>query len=221
MMNLPAARKASLRGRVAYAACLSLLAAGLWCSVVDAAEVAAGKLLVASRDLDDPNFSRTVVLVTRFDEEGAMGLVINRPAAVLPEQVLPEVPGLANYGGPLFLGGPVEVHNVLFLLRAGDAPEPARHVFGDVYLSGSRSLLKSLTQAPTGAVRLRIFAGYAGWAPGQLEHEIHRGGWHVITATEDVVFSDDPESIWEKVVPPLEPLTAGLVGAVLSPPRWN
>ena len=196
------------------AAWFCLLLAALSCSAFDGAELTAGKLLVASRDLDDPNFSRTVVLITSFDEGGAVGLVINRPAAILPEQVLPEVPGLAGYSGPLFLGGPVEVHNVLFLLRASDAPEPARHVFGDVYLSGSRTLLRSLTRFPADAVRLRIFAGYAGWAPGQLEHEIHRGGWHVIPATEDIVFSDDPESVWEQVLPLPEPLTADLVHAV-------
>ena len=221
MTSLPVAGKNSPRRRVTSAACFCLLLAGLSCSAVEGAEPAAGKLLVASRDLEDPNFSRTVVLITSFDEDGAVGLVINRPAAILPEQVLPEVPGLENYSGPLFLGGPVEVHNVLFLLRASDAPEPARRVFGDVYLSGSRNLLRSLTRVPVDAFRLRIFAGYAGWGPGQLEHEIHRGGWHVIPATEDIVFSDDPESVWEQVLPLPEPLTAGLMRAVRSPVRGH
>lgn len=173
-------------------------------------ELAPGKLLVASRDLDDPNFSRTVVLLTGYGQEGAIGLVINRPAAILPEQVLPEVDGLAQYSGPLFLGGPVEVHQILFLVKTSAPVAPGRMIFDAVYLSGSRTLLSSLSRSPTDASRLRIYAGYAGWAPGQLEREILAGGWHVIPATEAIVFSDDPESVWEQAVPRPEPIIAGL-----------
>jgi putative transcriptional regulator len=173
-------------------------------------EPSAGSLLVASRELDDPNFSRTVILLTSYGPDGAMGLVINRPAAILPEQVLPEIAGLSGYKGPLFFGGPVEVQNILFLVRASDAPEPSRHMFGDIHLSGSRTLLDSLTQEPAHAGYLRIFAGYAGWAPGQLDHEIRRGGWHVIAASEDMVFCDDPEAVWEQALPLQKPVLADL-----------
>ena len=198
------------RMRGALAALLAALALIHAAPALGGPEPSAGDLLVASRDLDDPNFHRTVILLTSYGPEGAMGLVINRPAAVLPEQALPEIAGLSGYDGPLFFGGPVEVHNILFLVRAGDAPEPSRHIFGDIYLSGSRTLLDELTQGATHAGHLRIFAGYAGWAPGQLDHEIRRGGWHVIAASEDIVFSDDPEAVWERVLPLPKPVLADM-----------
>jgi putative transcriptional regulator len=175
-----------------------------------------GKLLVASRELNDPNFQRTVILLTRYSEQGATGLVINRPVAVLPEHVLPEVRGLAYYRGPLFLGGPVETQNILFLIRTATAPTPGRHVFGQTYLSGSRTLLDALSQEAMDASRLRVFAGYAGWAPGQLEQEILRGGWHVVPATEELVVSEAPESVWEMLVPLPRPITAGLTRVLLA-----
>ncbi|MGD8637060.1 MAG: YqgE/AlgH family protein [Gammaproteobacteria bacterium] len=196
--------------RMAMASILGALGLMQSVPVLGGPEPSAGSLLVASRDLDDPNFRRTVILLTSYGPDGAMGLVINRPAAILPEQVLPEIAGLSGYDGPLFFGGPVQVQSILFLVRASDPPEPSRHMVGDIYLSGSRTLLDSLTQGSAHAGHLRIFAGYAGWAPGQLDHEIRRGGWHVTEATEDIVFCDDPETVWKQVLPLPKPVIAGL-----------
>jgi putative transcriptional regulator len=83
-------------------------------------------------------------------------------------------------------------------------------VFGRVWLSASPAVLDSLAEKQTDAGSLRIYAGYAGWAPGQLEFELLQGGWHVVGASESMVFADDPGSVWQRLLPMTEPLTASL-----------
>jgi putative transcriptional regulator len=128
-----------------------------------------------------------------------MGLVMNRPAGTSPAEAVPDLKGLAQYRGELYYGGPVRLHTMRTLLRTDSPPEDALFVIENVYLTDvDEALLKIAT---TDAV-IRFYAGYAGWAPGQLEYEIQRGSWHVITATENQVFSDEPEAMWERLQPP-------------------
>jgi putative transcriptional regulator len=179
----------------------------------DAAEPrpAKGMFLVAAREMVDPNFSQTVILLLRYSDEGAMGLVVNRPTAVLPDQVIPGVDGLRRYDGPLFLGGPVQVNVVTFLVRDAPSLERADFVSEDLQYSGDSELLDELTKEDTDADRLRVYAGYAGWAPGQLDGEIARGGWHVVPGDTAVVFAEEPADVWAELAPLPEPLSAGLV----------
>ena len=103
---------------------------------------------------------------------------------------------------------------MLFLLRSTDPPADATQVADDVYVSASRTALESLYQQSVDASRLRIYAGHAGWSPGQLEREIADGGWHLVPARMDEVFATDPRRVWERLVPDARPLSAGL-----PPPR--
>ena len=207
---------ASPRRRPSFRVGAALLALGLSLApaVAALAEPPPGKgqFLVASRDMDDSNFAKTVILLLRYDTDGAMGLIINRPTTVLPEQVIPNVDGLRNYGGPLFVGGPVQLNVVTFLVRGAATLERGAYVRDDLQYSGNSELLAELTASATDAGRLRVYAGYSGWAPGQLDGELARGGWHVVPGDTAVVFSESPEDGWEPLVPRQAPLSAGLRG---------
>ena len=164
-------------------------------------ELGIGKFLVATDEVRGPSFSRTVILLLHYDEQGAMGLVVNRPADASPAEAVPDLKGLANYRGTLYYGGPVRLHTMRALHRTDDPTKDAVHVIDSVYLIDiDESLLKI---ASTDSV-LRFYAGYAGWTAGQLEYEIRRGSWHVIKATEEHIFTDDPERIWQNLQPPQE-----------------
>ncbi len=169
-----------------------------------------GVFLVASADLADPNFYRTVILLTSYGDEGAMGLVINRPTTILPRRILPGVEGLSRYNGPIFFGGPVMLDHIVFLWRGENSADDGEPIFGGVRISASRTVLDALASESTDASRLRIYAGYAGWAPGQLDFELLQGGWHVVAASEALVFADNPDAVWERGLPMAEPLTAAL-----------
>jgi putative transcriptional regulator len=168
------------------------------------------RFLVAARNLPDPNFSNTVVLLLHYDAGGAMGVIVNRPTRVTVQDVLPDVDALRGYDGPVYFGGPVLLERMLFLLRSTDPPADATLVADDVYVSASRTALESLYRQSVDAAQLRIYAGHAGWSPGQLEREIADGGWHLVPARMDEVFASDPRRVWERLVPDARPLSAGL-----------
>ena len=158
-----------------------------------------GKFLVASRSLADPNFRRTVVFLVEYGEQGALGVIVNRPtAAKLSDVVEPE--GAERLDDPIYWGGPVAHGAMLLLLRASEAPEGALPVFRNVYRSGSRELLERLLSHPDSVENLRIYSGHAGWIPGQLEAEIERGGWHVMPADPDLVFTTAPSAVWSELI---------------------
>ena len=123
-----------------------------------------------------------------------------------PADLLPDVAGLARFQGNLFIGGPVEGYGVMMLVRSDEAPREAEHVFANVYASGSQDLLRDLIDSGDSAHRVRLYAGYAGWVPGQLDAEIRRGSWTVVAAAEKYVFSSDPGGVWERLVPPSQPI---------------
>ncbi|MEX1326466.1 MAG: YqgE/AlgH family protein, partial [Desulfobacterales bacterium] len=151
-------------------------------------DLAQGKFLVASRRLLDPNFRETVVLLIRYGPDGAIGLVINRPVELKISTVLPDIKELERSQETLYLGGPVEPARVLLLVRSAKPPEASMPVFGDVYLSSSQKVLQDLIKKPVKEERFRIYAGYAGWAPKQLESELDRGHWHVLKADTETLF---------------------------------
>ena len=157
-----------------------------------------GRLLVASPILLDPNFARTVVLVCRHDEDGAFGLVLNRPLAA------PIGPHVRAWGLPLvspdvvFAGGPVEP-DVAFALGSGREIDAARWVMEPLPGVGLLSL-DTLDDSPVVLERGRIFSGYAGWGARQLEGEILEEGWFVVDARPDDVFTADPARLWHDVL---------------------
>jgi putative transcriptional regulator len=163
-------------------------------------ELAPGKLLVAARGLPDPNFSETVILLADYNEKGAMGLVINRPTQVRVATAFPHLGLPQDYLPTLYAGGPVEPNGVLALHRSRRSRGDARGVVAGVHLLSARESLESLLAARTGADRLRVYVGYAGWGPGQLERETLHGSWHVFSAEAAVVFDRDPDTLWPRQI---------------------
>jgi putative transcriptional regulator len=155
-----------------------------------------GHLLVASPALVDPSFRRTVVLVTAHSEEGAMGLVLTRPTPAPVADAVPHLERVVADGDPVFDGGPVEPTAVTALAELEDDAEPALPVFGDVGFLPAE-LDDDVLDA---TLRARVFAGYAGWAEGQLEAELAESAWIVEPALAEDVFSGSPESLWSDVL---------------------
>jgi putative transcriptional regulator len=154
-----------------------------------------GQLLVASPSLLDPNFRRTVVLVTEHGEQGAAGLVLNRPSETAVEEVVPQLEWLAEPSERIYVGGPVEQHAVLVLAEFVDPSDSPVHVFGDLGFVALDEPDEEL-----GVRRKRVFAGYAGWGAGQLEAELERDDWILEPARADDVFGDDVEGLWRVVL---------------------
>jgi len=194
------------RDRAGMLACLIGLLIVSVATNATAAPPAQGMLLIANPDMRGTWFARSVILLVQHDEFGSVGLVINRPTNMPPADVLPDVAGLSQFQGKLFIGGPVEGLGVMMLVRSVEAPSEAEHVFDNVYASGSQDLLRDLVQSGESADRVRLYAGYAGWVPDQLDAEIRRGSWTVVAAAEKYVFSSDPGGVWERLVPPAQPI---------------
>lgn len=158
-----------------------------------------GRLLVAAPALDDPNFERVVILVLDHDRDGALGIVLNRASSVPVRDTLEGWVDLAAAPPVVFGGGPVEPTAVVALGRAtpDEAPDGATRIL-------ERIRLVDLDTDPILAAgdleHVRVFAGYAGWAPDQLEAEIDQGAWFAIDARPSDVFTDDPEGLWHAVL---------------------
>ncbi len=181
---------------------ITCMVLGGWLLAADlsAAEAPArGKLLVASRQLQGPTFAETVILLVHYDATGAMGLIVNQPTAVLPSTALPRIPALADYRKPLYRGGPVEQRRVLALVRSPEPPATTATIVEGVHFAPLNDAL--LADSVTDASRLRLYMGYAGWGPGQLDAELEIGSWHMATASEALVFSDEPDTVWQRLVP--------------------
>jgi putative transcriptional regulator len=159
-----------------------------------------GRLLVATPRLDDPNFRRTVVLMLDHSDEGAMGIVVNRPLEVDVATVLPGWQPYLTAPGRLFRGGPVGLDGALGVVAVpGDDDEPVgvRRILGSLGLVD----LDTPPQIVAGGVAgLRIFAGHSGWGAGQLEDEIAEGAWYVVDAEARDAFSDAPGELWRAVL---------------------
>jgi putative transcriptional regulator len=155
-----------------------------------------GQLLVASPSLLDPNFRRTVVLITEHNEDGAAGLVLNRPTEAEVSDVVPALEALVDDGEPIFMGGPVQPDGVLVLGEFLDPDDAAVPLFGSL---GFPSLEAPEDVLPL-TTRRRIFAGYAGWGSGQLEDELAREDWILEGALNDDAFTEAPDELWADVL---------------------
>jgi putative transcriptional regulator len=156
-----------------------------------------GKFLVASRKIKDPRFMETVILLTQYGPRGASGLVINRPTEVELSEMFPDIEGLTRNAHSLYYGGPVAMDRVQLLIRSDAPPEEALPVFDGVYFGLSRALLERVSN---GGVGFRAYAGYSGWAAGQLEMELKRDDWHVMRADVGTVFEADPSTVWPELI---------------------
>jgi putative transcriptional regulator len=167
--------------------------------------IVVGSLLVATPILDDPNFKRSVVLVVEHDdEEGTLGVVLNRPTGVPVERVLPPWGELVTGPSVVFQGGPVALDSALALASVPGEDEPLGWRALDGTSDVSRVGLVDL-DAPPGliapeVVQFRVFAGYAGWGAGQLRTEVEEGAWYVLPGKSRDVFMEDPEHLWQAVL---------------------
>jgi putative transcriptional regulator len=152
-------------------------------------------LLVAKPELQDPNFAQTVVLVTRHRGGGAVGVVLNRPTATRLSEVFPARKELTGRPDVLFSGGPVSRGTLVLVFRSADRPANALRVLDDVYMSLDPAVFERIIAQPDGAA-FHLYAGYAGWAPGQLEVEIHHGGWLVVEPDAGTLFGMAPDTMW-------------------------
>jgi putative transcriptional regulator len=162
------------------------------------ARVEVGDLLVATPGLLDPNFERSVVLLLDTDEDGALGVVLNRPTAVAVAEILPD--WVQRVGAPdvLFQGGPVSTDSALAVATSPTAePVGFRRLFDDV---GIVDLDTPTEIAGPALSRLRIFAGYAGWGSEQLADEIRTGSWYVVPSVPGDLFAGEPEALWTRVL---------------------
>ena len=153
-------------------------------------------LLVARPKLADPNFAESVVLVMNNLGPAPVGIIVNRPTRVSVSHLFPENPRIARLPERIYFGGPVDVGRVWFLFRAPMPPAHSVRAFDDFYLSGDRELLIKLLARDKPMDGLRIFLGYSGWAPGQLEAEIERGDWTSQRADKDAIFDRKLERAW-------------------------
>lgn len=155
-----------------------------------------GKLLIASPALVDPNFARTVVFITEHNEEGAMGIVLNRPSETAVEAVVPPLAGIAG-SEPVYVGGPVQPEAIVLLAEFADPDAAAWIVVADVGLASADVDLEDLAAAVR---RGRVYAGYSGWGPSQLEAEMEVDSWIVEPPLPNELFPDDPMTLWSDVL---------------------
>ena len=166
-----------------------------------AAEAEANSIfLVARRGMPDPNFRETVVLVTQPRLGGPFGVIINRPLDKRLSQVFDEFETLKDREDVLYFGGPVKPDGLVFLVRAKTRPSRGMIVLKNVYFTGDTEWIEELLRRENPTEGLKVFAGYSGWGPGQLQHEIGRGDWHILPADAATVFDKDPSRIWSELI---------------------
>ena len=159
-----------------------------------------GIFLIARSGLNDPNFSRSVILITHYDDTGTTGLVINRTLPIPAAEAIPPIARLGLDPGELHAGGPVAMDSLQLLIRAPGGMDESTRILDDVYLISERLALERLLEGNFSGSALRLYAGYAGWGPGQLESELLRGDWYLWPADPGHIFSAPPDSIWPKLI---------------------
>ena len=159
-----------------------------------------GIFLVATEQLAQSSFKETVILITHHSERGATGIAINRPSEYQLNEIFPEVEKLRHHKEEVFLGGPVRTNSVFVLMRTKRPHANMYQIAKNLYFSAGVNALAHGLENIGSDENARAYVGYAGWAPGQLEHEIHRGDWIVVHADPDIVFDQDHRSIWRKLL---------------------
>jgi putative transcriptional regulator len=158
-----------------------------------------GQLLIASPKIVDPNFRRVVVYMAEHTDDGARGLVLNRPAETTVAEAVPDLEWLAGDGDAgVWVGGPVSTSSVIVLAEFEDPASAAVVVDGDLGFVPAE--IEDRDAFAAGVRRTRVFAGHSGWGPGQLEAELEEDSWIVEPARRTDVFTADPESLWSQVL---------------------
>jgi putative transcriptional regulator len=164
-----------------------------------------GVFLVARRALDGPHFGQSVVYLVEHDEDGTLGLIVNRSSDISLSEALPNIEDKQATAHALFYGGPVGLPMILMLVRSKSATEGMAHVADNIYISADRRVLDEILAAKKPESEARFYIGYSGWAAGQLDFELERGSWHVVAADTDAIFSGETGSLWNRLIERLEP----------------
>jgi putative transcriptional regulator len=175
-------------------------------------DLAQGKVLVTPRDSPDPHFANSVIELARYDASGALGLMLHYRTDLTAKKTLNGIKGTENRADKLFVGGPVEIPVVFALLRNQSAPAGSQRVAGNLYLMTSRQSIGSALANGWPAADLRLFIGYSGWGPGQLQREVRRGGWYIFDYDESLVFDEHPETLWDRLIAKAERRLASVSG---------
>jgi putative transcriptional regulator len=157
----------------------------------------AGQLLLASPALQDPSFSRTVVLISLHNAEGAMGVVLNRPSNVTVAEAVPQLERTVAAEEPIYFGGPVRPSSIVLLAEFVDPSPAGLLVLGRIGFPAPEADIDEITEA---TARGRVFAGFAGWGEGQLDAEIEHGDWIAHSAIPEDIFTEVPEELWSSVL---------------------
>ena len=184
----------------------------------NAKDLGAGKLLVASRELGDPNFAKTVVLLVRYDAEGAVGLILNRRTHIPISRVLDGIKAAKDRSDPVYLGGPVEP-SVFALLQSPAKVEGAEHIFGAVYMISTKPSFEQTISARPDPSGFHVYLGAAGWTNDQLRKELQLGAWFIFQADAGTVFNSDADSLWPQMIQKTELKFAGSGPADADRPR--
>jgi len=180
-------------------------------------ELAVGVLLIAGKKLNDPNFEKTVVLITAFDSKGTTGLVINRRTKIPVAEVLPKLHKMIPLIEHLYTGGPVAANSINLLIKSDTSLAAALQVTKSIYLVNTLDQFNQLVLDDIEPGNLKLFSGLAGWAPGQLESELIRGDWYLWHTSTETVFNPAPENIWHELI---QIVTAKWV-KMMSSERWT
>lgn len=163
-------------------------------------ELDEGIFLIASRKLSDPNFGQTVILLTEYSKTGTVGLIVNRHTNLPVSDLFPNQNNTGFGTDKVRLGGPVGINHVQILFQAENTPEGARHIVGNIHIVNSIPLLNQISRGEFSPEAMNIYAGYAGWAAGQLESELLRGDWYLWQADADTVFMKPVQEIWPDLI---------------------
>ncbi len=182
-----------------------------------------GRFLVATDQLRDPHFYKTVVLIIEHGSDGAMGLVVNRPSTITVANALSQHFDLTECDDMVHFGGPVDPASLFVLHSADDLACCESSVAPGIYAGCNAEVFEEVVeriQQHTPGLDFRIFCGCAGWAPGQLEGEIARGDWFTLPAWADATFHEDPYEIWDRCLAKVHQANRILPHTVQNP-EWN
>jgi putative transcriptional regulator len=158
-----------------------------------------GQLLIASPKIVDPNIRRAVVYKAEHTQEGAMGVILNRPAETTVAEAVPDLDWLAGDGDAgVWVGGPVSPASVIVLAEFEDPASAALIVEGDLGFVPAE--IEDRDAFAASVRRARVFAGHSGWGPGQLEAELEASAWLMSDVDRDLIFDTPPEQMWEKAI---------------------
>lgn len=166
----------------------------------NATSLRAGKLLVASRNLGDPYFAKTVILLVRYNDEGVLGLILNRRTDIPISRALEGMKAAKDRSDPVYLGGPVETAQAFALFQSPAKIEGAEPIFDGVYLVSSKPLFERTFSARPAPGVFHVYLGYAAWTQDQLQKEVALGAWFIFPGEASTVFNADPESVWLEMI---------------------